>query len=422
MPANNYIHRIIEDYAFDPDLIGRHMVFLAGPRQTGKTMFARHWLEKNNCSSLYFNWDDIDIRRAYFQDSRFFESLARSQGIYDPWIVFDEIHKQKRWRDTLKSTYDLFNEDFRFLVTGSARLDLFRKSGDSLIGRYNMFHLFPFTIRELVKQPISSSFIIDGSFSQISKDFDRTVSAGIKNEMVEAYENLEHFGPFPEPLLKQKERFCRKWHSDYLSLLVREDLRDISRITELDKIENLLMLLPGRLTSPLSMPSLGRDLEAAHTTVKNWLEQLKKLYLLFSVPPWSKKIYRSLKKEKKWYFLNWYYVPPGGTKTENIVGTSLYSYCHILTDMGYGTFKLYYVRTLDKREIDFLVVRDNLPVMAIEVKSGDTALSSSIMNRHKWFQDTPTIGIQIVNKRNILKKYPDHTWVISIERFLSLLF
>ena len=397
------------------------MVFLAGPRQTGKTMLARHWLKKKQCDSLYFNWDDITVRRLYYQDSRFFESPARTLGINDPWIVFDEIHKQKLWRDMLKGAYDNFNADFRFLITGSARLDLFRKSGDSLVGRYNMFHLFPLNISELVGLPASSSFIIDNDFAHFNRDFIETLSFRLSPEILEAYKNLEHFGPFPEPLLKQKLRFSRKWHSDYLTLLIREDLRDISRIVELDKIENLLLLMPDRLTSPLSMASLGRELEAAHTTVKNWLEQLKKLYLLFSVHPWSKKISRGLKKEKKWYFIDWYYAPEGGAKLENMVAANLYRYCHSLTDIGYGTFKLYYVRTLDKKEIDFLIVRDNVPVMAIEVKTGDMALSSVLKNRSKWFKDTPTIGVQLVNRRNVFKKYPDNTWVISVERFLSIL-
>ncbi|MCK5232389.1 MAG: ATP-binding protein [Desulfobulbaceae bacterium] len=421
MNTNNYVPRLVESYAFAEELIARHMVFLAGPRQTGKTMLAKKWLRKNQSSVLYFNWDDSATRRAYFQDSRFFESPARTLAIRDPWIVFDAIHKRKNWRDILKGAYDLFNDDFRFLITGSARLDLFRKSGDSLVGRYNLFHLFPFNIRELVKQPLETAFIMEGDFTEISDNFTKAVSAGSGPEITEAYEILEQFGPFPEPLLKQKDKFCRKWHTDYFSLLIQEDLRDISRVTEIDKIENLLLLLPDRLTSPLSMPSLARDLEAAHTSIKNWLEQLKKLYLIFSVSPWSEKINRSLKKEKKWYFLDWYYAPAGGAKQENLVASNLYRYCHALTDTGYGTFTLHYVRTLDKREIDFLIVRDKVPIMAIEVKSGDTALSGTLQNRKRWFPEAPTIGIQLVNQRNVLKKHHDNTWVMSVERLLSLL-
>ncbi len=421
MKSYDYIPRLLEEYAFDEDLIGRHMVFLAGPRQAGKTRLARHWLKKRESSPLYFNWDDSVIRRAYFHDSRFFESPARSLAIRDPWVVFDEIHKRKNWRDILKGAYDLFNDDFRFLITGSARLDLFRKSGDSLVGRYNLFHLLPFNIKELTRQPLASGFIPAEYFPEMAGVFEEIVSAELLPEVLEAYENLQHFGPFPEPVLKQTDRFCRKWHSDYASLLVREDLRDISRVTEIDKIENILLLLPERIMAPLSMPDLARNLEAAHTSVKNWLEQLKRLFLIFPVTPWSKKISRGLKKEKKWYFLDWYYAPAGAARLENMVATNLYRYCLALTDMGYGSFNLHYVRTIDKREIDFLIVRNNEPLMAIEVKSSDISLSGTLKNRGSWFPDAPTLGIQVVDQRNVLKKYHDHTWLMSVERFLSIL-
>lgn len=421
MYSKKFINRLPEEYAFDSDLIARHMVFLAGPRQTGKTRLAKEWLKKSACTPLYFNWDDVMTRRRYANDPRFFESPARALGISDPWLVFDEIHKRKNWRDILKGAYDLFNDDFRFLITGSARLDLFRKSGDSLVGRYNLFHLFPFNIREITGQKLAGSFIIDGDFGQINNYFEQLVTNEIPAEVSEAWQNLQQFGPFPEPFLRQKERFCRKWHADYASLLLQDDLRDISRVVEVDKIENLFFLLPGRLTSPLSMAALARDLEVAHTTVKSWLEQLKKLYLIFSVPPWAKKINRGLRKEKKWYFTDWYYAPDGGPKMENIVAAALYRHCHSLNDMGYGNFKLHYVRTLDNREIDFLIVRDNIPVMAIEVKTSDSTPSAALQNRQAWFPDHPTLGIQLVNRPGILKKYPDNTWVMSIERLLNLL-
>ncbi len=139
MKSENYIPRWVKDYDFDENLSGKHMVFLAGPRQVGKTSLAKNWLKGKGCSSLYFNWDDISTRKAYMANNRFFESPVRSLGIKDPWIVFAEIHKRYRWRDILKGTYDLFGDEFRFLITGSARLDLFRRSEDSLVGIYSCF-------------------------------------------------------------------------------------------------------------------------------------------------------------------------------------------------------------------------------------------------------------------------------------------
>jgi predicted AAA+ superfamily ATPase len=397
------------------------MVFLAGPRQVGKTMLARQWLERKGCPSLYYNWDDPATRRAYRNNSRFFESPARSLGKQDPWIVFDEIHKRNHWRDILKGIYDLFQKDFRFLVTGSARLDLFRRSGDSLIGRYNLFHMMPLNIREIARLKGRPCFLKETETQRLIGAFESQAALPLPPEAEGAYTMLRHYGPFPEPFLRQNDRFNRKWHQDYFSLVIRHDLKDVSRVVELDKVEHLLHLLPERIASPLSMANLARELEAAHTTVKSWLEQLKRLYLLFSVDPWTQKISRGLKKEKKWYFQDWYYAPEGPATLENMVAACLYRTCLCLSDMGYGPYGLYYIRTLDKKEIDFLVTKEYKPVMAVEVKSGDLHPGNSLKNRAKWFPNFPTLGIQVVDKRGVLQKFPENTWVMSVDRFLSLL-
>ena len=421
MKTNDYIPRSLEEYAFDENLTGRHMIFLAGARQVGKTMLARNWLEKKGSSPLYFNWDDIKTRQAYLSDSRFFESPARSLGLSDPWIVFDEIHKRNHWRDILKGAYDLFGKEFRFLITGSARLDLFRRSGDSLIGRYNLFHMFPFNLNEVAGKRNDPCFLSEGNIGLLPSVFEKQIYHRLSPEVGEAYALIRRNGPFPEPFLKQNDRFSRKWHQDYLSLVVRQDLKDLTRVGELDKIEHLVALLPSRVMSPLSMANLARELEVAHTTVKSWLEQLKRLYLLFSVDPWTQKISRGLKREKKWYFLDWYYVPEGPARLENMVAANLYRSCQTLTDRGYGLHRLYYIRTLDKKEIDFVVTVDRKPIFCLEVKTGEINLSNSLRDRLKWFPDQSTLGVQVVDKAGVLKKFPENTWIISADRFLPLL-
>ena len=420
MDSKDYIPRWVEDYAFDESLIGRHMVFLAGPRQVGKTMLARHWLEQKGCSSLYFNWDDILTRKAYLGNSRFFESQARSLGIKDPWIVFDEIHKRNRWRDILKGAYDVFGNEFRFLITGSARLDLFRRSGDSLVGRYSLFHMMPFNLGEIAGVRRTSCFLEKKALPRLLQEFEEEIVGSLPPDTEETYRGLLEFGPFPEPFLRQNERFSRKWHQDYFSLVVRQDLKDISRVLELDKIENLLFLLSPRIAAPLSMANLATELEVAHTTVKSWLEQLRRLYLIFPVPPWARKVSRGLRREKKWYFLDWCYAPEGPARLENMVATCLYRTCLAMTDMGHGIYQLNYIRTIDKKEIDFIITLDHTPVLAIEVKSGETQLSRSLSHRKGWFSN-PTLGVQVVDKRGILERHPDHTWLVSVERLLSLL-
>jgi len=421
MLSENYIHRRVEEYAFDEHLTGRHMVFLSGPRQVGKTRLAKNWLQRKRCSSLYFSWDDVSTRKAYLRDSRFFESPARVLGIRDPWIGFDEIHKRTRWRDILKGIYDVFGEQFRFLVTGSARLDLFRRAGDSLVGRYNLFHMMPLHIGEILSHKGSPQFFAARAPQTLVKSFEECLSDPVSSSAEETYKHLWNYGPFPEVFLRQSDRFSRRWHQDYLSLVIREELKDISKVMELDKVENLLFLMPSRIMAPLSMANIAAELEVAHTTVKTWLEQLRRLYLLFPVAPWAKKIARGLRREKKWYFLDWCYVPEAPGRLENMVAAYLYRACLAMTDMGYGNYRLYYLRTLDKQEIDFIVEVDGRPLLAVEVKLSETRLSRTLENRGKWFPDVPMVGIQVVDRRKILQKYQENTWVMSVERFLSIL-
>lgn len=420
MDSNYHIPRSLENYAFDATLVGRHMVFIAGPRQVGKTRLARRWLARKGCEALYFNWDDPVVRKAYLADSRFFESPARLLAVGDPWVVFDEIHKRHKWRDILKGAYDSLGEELHFLVTGSARLDMFRRSGDSLVGRYSLFHLMPLSLAEAAGHSRRNCFLEAATPVDVARGFAREVSVARK-EWSDAFDTLCAYGPFPEPFIRQNGRFSRKWHADYATLLIREDLRDISRIVELDKIEQMASLLPLRVGSPLSMLNLAREIEVAHTTVKTWLEQLKRLFLVFPVAPWSKRISRGLRKDKKWYFLDWTYAPEGAATLENMVAAGLYRCCIALSDMGAGDYRLYYVRTLDKREIDFVVTRDDRPLMAVEVKLQDTSLSGALADRGKWFPGEGILGVQVVGAPGVLQRHRDDTWVASAPSFLALL-
>jgi hypothetical protein len=281
--------------------------------------------------------------------------------------------------------------------------------------------MMPLNIREVVHRRLLPCFLQEAEPKKLQNTFEEQISSTLPLEVAEAWGSLWRHGPFPEPFLKQNDRFSRKWHQDYFTLVLRQDLKDTSQVVEIDKIENLLLLIPSRVASPLSMANLARQIEVAHTTVKSWLEQLKRLYLLFPVSPWTQKISRGLKKENKWYFLDWYYVPEGPARLENAVATYLHRACLALTDMGYGNFTLHYIRTLEKKEIDFLVASDKRPILTVEVKSADTKLSKTLLYQDRWFHHTQPLGIQLVDKRGVLQKYSDHAWVISIERFLSLL-
>lgn len=346
----------------------KKMVFLAGPRQVGKTTLIKRLPEVlKRPDTVYLNWDipeDQKILRA--PNLSFFREKAASSaaGKAGPaFFLLDEIHKNPRWKNFLKGLYDALGDQASFAVTGSARLDVYRRGGDSLLGRYWLFHLFPFTVAEATGR---SSSALPESWPDRNDP-----------EVREAYENLFSRGGFPEPFFKLTEAEHRIWANLRKETLVREDLRDLSRIMELAQIQNLMDLLPSKIGSPLSLNSLREDLNTSHPTAQNWLRWLETLYYFFSVDVYSKRLARSLKKEKKVYLYDWAEVRDPGARFENLVALHLKKAVHACREMNGDDLKLHYLRDKEKREVDFLILKEDKPWMLLETKlSPDPAPSA----------------------------------------------
>ncbi|MFA4916365.1 MAG: ATP-binding protein [Syntrophales bacterium] len=371
------------------------MVFIGGARQVGKTSLAMYIAENHFRSYDYLNWDVRDDRK----------NIMQSQFKGDAEIVlFDEIHKYKGWKNYLKGQFDKHQGDFKFLVTGSARLDVYRRGGDSLMGRYFYYRLHPFSLAEfLEKQNLFTPFK-EINFVEVAA------------EAKDALKMLIKFGGFPEPLLKQSERSLRRWHNQRLELLVKEDIRDLENIRDLSALQILVDLLPHRAGSLLSLNSLREDLSVAHKTVSNWVDILERFYYHFRIYPFSHKNIKSLKKEPKLYLWDWSEITDNeGAKLENIVACHLLKLCHYLNDVdGYKT-ELRFLRDVDGREVDFIVTEGGNPWFAVEVKSSGKDISKSLAyfgNR----LDIPFL-YQVVDERDIdMRK--DKIRVLSLEKFL----
>jgi len=318
------------------------MVFVGGPRQVGKTTLALSLLGSRADEShpAYLNWDDprdsARLRRV---------ELPPSEKL----LVFDEIHKYARWRGLVKGIYDSEKSSRRIIVTGSARLDYYRKGGDSLANRYRYFRLHPFSLPELH-------------------------AAATKSDL----DALLRFGGFPEPLLAQSDREHRIWQRDRISRVVREDLRDLEQVREISLIEQLVDLLPTRVGSPLSVNNLREDLGVDHKTVDRWLSILENLYVCFRIAPYGPPRVRAVRKERKLYLWDWSMAPQGGPRFENLVASQLLKYCHFLEDTEGYTMELRFLRDTDKREVDFVVLRDRKPEFAVECKSGEHSVAPAI--------------------------------------------
>ncbi|MCM8775722.1 MAG: AAA family ATPase [Candidatus Omnitrophica bacterium] len=386
------------------------MAFLSGPRQVGKTTFAQSY-RKRFTQSFYFNWDDLHHQKLLVKEPYFFQKEDRDPA--KPFlVVLDEIHKYARWRNYLKGAFDGFKEEFRFLVTGSGRLDLFKKGGDSLLGRYFSARLFPLSVGELERTfPSLEDFKSHlGEMPEPSR------------RRKEGYDQLYEMSGFPEPFLKAEQKFYRLWSKERKTLLLREDIRNATNIREISLLEMLSHLIPERVGNPLSLNSLREDVGVAFETIREWILLLEQFYYLFRLTPYSRHVARSLKKEAKAYLYDWTEIEDTGMRFENVVALHLWKAVHMWRDAGEESVSLHYLRDKEKREVDFILVNKNSPLCLIECKAREEELSPSLI----YFQKKLRIpaAVQLVHKPGICKKIKEAgwiRWIVSADRWLALL-
>lgn len=389
------------------------MVMLAGPRQSGKTTFARKIVAKDFADTVYFNWDLAKDKSRLIADPIFFSKEPRTSVSSQPLVILDEIHKYRDWKNYLKGIYDQFAGEYRFLVTGSGRLEFSRKAGDSLAGRFLKFHIFPFTLSELSsRRRTLKDFIINPL-----EDFDGPP----KRETARTFEYLWEFSGFPEPFIKGKKSFWSAWSATYGQQIVRDDLRTVADIRSLDTVETLFALLPLRVASPLSMNNLAGDLQIAFDTVKNWLLLFDAFYLTFRLSPWTAKVSRSILKEKKVYLFNFPVIDDEAARFENVAALEFLRAVETWNDRGWGRFSLHYLRNKDKEEVDFLIADNNRPFLLIETKLSDDAPAANLLAFQKYL-DIP--AVQLVKKDGVKKVYKNgknSVLVVTAHQWLSTL-
>ena len=317
------------------------MVFVGGPRQVGKTTFALTFLsEPTEKHPAYLNWDNITTRA----------SLLRGElPPNERCLILDEIHKFSRWRNLIKGFYDTNKTERSFIITGSARLDYYSRGGDSLQGRYHYYRLHPFSLSELNQDPSADDF-----------------------------KRLLRFGGFPEPCFRGEERFWRRWQLERTRRVIYEDIRDLENIKEISLLELLAAELPHRVGAPLSVKNLKELLQVSHETVERWLKIFERMYYCFRIPPYGPPTIRAVKKEQKLYLWDWSLVPEPGEKFENFIACHLLKYCHFQEDTEGYRMELRFLRDTDRREVDFVVLKEGAPLFAVECKTGEKSVNPSL--------------------------------------------
>ena len=337
----------------------RKMVFVAGPRQVGKTTMA---LSLPEAAAGYLNWDVAEDR----------ERILKGELPVNPIWVFDEIHKYRSWRNYLKGVYDGRPSGQQILVTGSARLDLYRFSGDSLQGRYHMLRLHPLSVAEL----------------------------GL--ESFDDFHQLLTLGGFPEPFFEGSEVEARRWSREYRNLLIREELTSLEQVQDLGNLELLVLRLPDLVGSPLSINALREDLQLSHKTVDKWVRILERLYAVFRLSPFGAPGIRAVKKARKHYHFDWSLVPESAARFENMVASHLLKWVHFRQDTEGLDLELRYFRDSDGREVDFVVVDRGSPIVMVECKVSDAKPDRNLRYLKRRFPDCPAWQISATGQKDFL--------------------
>jgi predicted AAA+ superfamily ATPase len=356
------------------------IILITGPRQSGKTTLSKMLADDFD----YLNFDNPEHR---------LDLMDRSWDRKKSLIIFDELHKLKKWKAWIKGVYDTEGIPPALVVTGSAKLDTYKKVGDSLAGRFFQFRLHPLDLKELVAY---------GGAVNIRKALDL----------------LLEIGGFPEPYLKGNVRFYKRWRRSHLDIILRQDLIDLENVRQISVLETLVQLLRRRVGSPVSYSSLARDLEVSDKTIKRWLTVLENMYVIFRVTPYHRNIARALLKSPKFYFYDTGQVlGDEGVRLENVTACALIKEIQFREDCFGDELQLHYLRTKDGREIDFFVTEEGEGKMMLEVKGADFNRSRNFSLFEQYFPETGKV--QIVKELKKEKTSPDGTEIRQAHSWLS---
>ncbi|MBW2491264.1 MAG: ATP-binding protein [Deltaproteobacteria bacterium] len=360
-----YVSRYIECPVIED--LKHKMVFIGGPRQTGKTTLAKHLCERMGAepSKRYLNWDAAKDR-----ENIMMERFPAGTGP----LILDEVHKYSRWRQVVKGLFDKRKSELQILVTGSARLDHYRRGGDSLQGRYHFYRLLPLSCAELDARSIST------------------------------VQDLLVYGGFPEPFLRQSEKESRRWSREYRSRVIQSDLADLENVQDVSIIENMAIRLPELVGSPLSLNALREDLQVSHQSVSRCMKMLENLYMVFRIYPFGARRIRAVKKEAKHYHVDWTVVSDTGARFENLVAFHLLKWVFFLQDTEGKNVELRYFRDVDKREVDFVILEDNKPIHFIEAKSSGKVQSPSLRYLKRKFPSVTATQVTLDKEVDVMTK------------------
>jgi len=355
---DSLIQRYLQQY--------NQMLFLSGPRRVGKSTLSLGG-KKLTKNFAYYNWDNYEHKKIIITGGEQIIETLNLQKLYPkeeakPILVFDEIHKYSKWKSFLKDFFDTYGERIHIIVTSSSKLNICKKGGDSLLGRYFSYRVHPISVAECVD--------IELGTQEVRKP--KTIKSGI-------FQALFEFGGFPETFIKKDRRFSNRWQCLCKEQLFRQDVRDLTRVQEISQLEMLAELVYQQSGQLVNYSNLANKINVSVDTIRRWFEILNSFYYCFTIRPWTKNISRSLLKEPKVYQWDWSNVKDVEARAENFVASHLLKAVHFWTDYGFGNYNLYFLRDKEKHEVDFIVTKDDKPWFMVDVKySNDSSISKNL--------------------------------------------
>ena len=373
----------------------RRGVNLTGVRQSGKTTLAGMVkLPK----ARHYTMDDKEIRRSAADDPKGF--VKHSDG---ETLVIDEVQKVPDLLDAIKIVLDGNNDHGQYLLTGSSNLRFIKAVRDSLAGRLGWLRLRTLSLAEM--RGNGHSFLA----SAFNRDFKSEYPEIDKRQAIE----LAFRGGYPEPLdYSTKDR--RDWFKTYLNDLLTKDIHDVTEVRKLSVLKTAATWLLSHSSQFFALDELAAKTSLAKETANSYLEALRALYLFDCVPAYAATDYGLVGKRPKWIatdaalmanILDWNEddVYLDQNRSGKLIETWVYQQLAAIAEAD-GDCEISHYRDAKKREIDFMVKREDGALLGIEVKSG--AVSSSDFAHLKWFAanlaEKPFTGIVIHSGKDVL--------------------
>ncbi len=414
-----FIVRVNEKFLFES--FERSMISaLLGPRRVGKTTLLKYYIQQHpERKWVLLNMDVMSQRNRIAQEE--LESMieqAALQKIGGPhklWVFIDEAQKCPELFDQIKLIYDAHKDKdhIKFILTGSAHLNLHKLTAESLAGRVELLNLREFNLREMaLLQHQELSLPADNSLDVIfnSKDINVLKDAyarirPFENLLKESLANHLVWGGLPETIEEPSEQSRLKYLGDYLQTYLEKDIRAIDAIGDLQLYQNFMKITAEQTGSVRDDKKFIDALHCSRNTLLKYRQYLLATLQYVELFPYIKSTIKRLVKSPKGYLINnglvsyltgIYDIPI--LKTTGLIGHRFENWflneMQTWLDTQFEKKQISYWRTSGGAEVDF-VVEVGKQTIPFEVTYSHQIDTKKMLNLKSFIKATPQVKIGV---------------------------